>query len=66
MPLLAGPPERRRQLLLEHSKRAVAVVALVRAAFAAHLPAEALRGAGTSIAPPGFAELAQSACDAKS
>ena len=57
--LRLGPPERRRQLVLEHSQRAVAVAALVRTAFAAHLPREALRGAGTGIAPPSAMETAQ-------
>ena len=59
--VVAGPPERRWQRLHEHSRRAVAVAGLVRTAFAAHLPPEALRGAGTSIAPPSFAEISQSA-----
>ena len=63
--VLAGSPERRRQLLVEHSRRAVAVAALVQAAFAVHLPPEALHGIGTSIAPPGFEEAAHGASDGK-
>jgi hypothetical protein len=59
--LCAGHPDRRAQLWREHSRRAAAVAALIQAAFAAHLPAEALRTIGTSIAPPGFDDVASGA-----